>query len=282
MFAILRSTITSFVTHRCTQMAAAIAYYMVFSLPGLLLISVTLAGYVAKSGALGDEGVVRKEIFAAVEQATGPISAKQVDELIQDTRRARLSPLHAVAGTLLLLVSASAVMVQVQTSLNTILHVDAETDVKRDRGFVKNRLITFLAVGAIGLILLLSVILSMALATVGDMLMRFLPQLPSLPTSKLLSVATDLAVSFLLFTAVYRWLPDVRVSWHFALLGGTITALTFIVGKTVLAYYLTQVHIGSAYGVAGSLVMLLAWFYYNAIMFLLGAEFTYALRAGTR
>ncbi len=281
MFAKLHSTIANFVEHQCTQMAAAIAYYMVFSLPGLLLISVTVAGYIAGSGALGDESDARKEIYAMVDEAVGPIGAEQVDELIRSSRHHPPSPLHAVAGTALLLLSASAVVIQVQNSLNTILHVEPDSGLARDRGFLRKRFISFLAVVAMGVLLVVSVAISMLLSTLGEMLTHVLPD-PLLQTPQLVGEATGLVGTFLLFTAIYRWLPDTRVSWRFALVGGVLTAMLFTVGKTLLAFYLAKVHIGSAYGVAGSLAMLLVWFYYSALVFLLAAEFTYVLRSGTR
>jgi membrane protein len=280
MLAKLRSAIANFARHECPQMAAAIAYYMVFALPALLLISVTVASYVAKSGALGDEGVVRERILRATEKAIGPISAENVDKLIENSRHSRPTLLHAVAGVALLLVSASGVMMQLQLSLNTIWHVDLDTHRFRNRGFLLKRMVSFASVVAIGLLLLISVVLSTLLATLGEFMQHVVPDSRLVHTPKILGAITDLVVSFLMFTGIYRWLPDARIRWRFALRGGLITAGMFVVGKTLLAYYLSRLHIGSAYGVAGSLVLLLAWFYYNALVFLLGAEITYALRTG--
>ncbi len=279
-FKVLRTAVVNFVKHQCPQMAAAMAYYMLFSLPAILLIAVNTTGYVARMVTLGPEQTVHKQMEDELEHLLGPAGADQIATLLKHSAKLPPSRFSVVAAGVMVLISASAVMMQVQLSLNTIWPVDPDSPRQRNRNFVIKRVLSFAAVFVMGLLLVLSLILSGVLAALGEIINPILAA-ASLTSSWVASTVTDLVVSLLLFTAVYKWLPDTRVTWKFAWLGGVITAPLYMVGKALLAMFLTRVDIGSAYGAAGSLAMLLAWFYYSALVFLLGAELTRAIEAHT-
>lgn len=279
MFAILRSTIVNFMTHQCTQLAAAIAYYMIFSLPGLLLISTNFVAYIARLGAFGGTAEVEERMITEIEEVVGPISSKQIAELIEHAQRIPTSGWGMIAGIAVVLLSASGVVSQVQASLNTIWHAEEESNRLRNRNFLVKRLLSIASVVVVAIVLLLSLILGMAFASLGELAAPFVPASIAPFSSYLTSATTNLLASWLLFTIIYKYLPDVRVTWRDAWRGGLLTAVLFWVGKSVLTSFISHLGIGSAYGAAGSLAVLLAWLYYSALVFLFGAELTQSLEA---
>lgn len=279
MFSILRSTVVNFLAHQCTQLAAAIAYYMIFSLPGLLLISTNFVAHVARTGAMGGSEEVEERMISEIEEVVGPISAKQIVELIEHAQRIPTSGWGMVAGIAVVLLSASGVVSQVQTSLNTIWHAEEESARQRNRNFLVKRLLSIASVVVIALVLLISLLLGMAFASLGEVAAPLVPASLAPFTKYLTGATTNLLVSWLLFTAVYKYLPDVRVTWRDAWRGGLLTAVLFWAGKAFLTAFIGHMGVGSAYGAAGSLAVLLAWLYYSALVFLFGAEMTQSLEA---
>ncbi|QDU56097.1 YihY/virulence factor BrkB family protein [Aeoliella mucimassa] len=265
--------------HHVPQMAAAIAYYMIFSLPAILLITISIGGYLARIGALGTGDTVREHMIDEVGGVVGSFSTDQVAQLIDRATKLPPSTSSVLFVTAMLFFSASGVIVQVQIALNLIWKHEPDVDRLRKRNFFIRRLLSLGFVIVIGFLLLLTMVISATLTTLGDVLNESIlnQQLPQ--TGWLISFTSDFIVSMCFFTLVYRWLHDTRVTWKFASLGGMITALLFMLGKTLLALLLTHMHLGSAYGAAGSLAVLLAWCYYTSLAFLVGAEITRAIEA---
>ncbi|WP_425401052.1 YihY/virulence factor BrkB family protein [Aeoliella sp.] len=274
MFAFIRSTAVDFSRHHCPQMAAAIAYGMIFSLPGLLLISTTLVAYVASTGALGGSEEVEQRMMEEIEAAVGPISAKQISEVLEHSRKMPKSKAGLIIGVAVLLVSASGVVAQVQVSLNTIWSDVDDSPRERNRNFLVKRLLSIASVIIVALLLVASLVMSTLFAAFGDALKPLLPPAMASTAAWLTGTVTNLLVSWGVFTAIYKWLPDVRVGWKDAWRGGLLTAGMFWVGRSVLSILIAHLGIGSAYGAAGSLAVLLSWLYYSALVFLLGAELT--------
>jgi membrane protein len=254
--------------------AAALAFYMVFSLAPSLMIVVAVAG--AFAGRLAAE----TELFNQIEGFVGPRAADFLRIISEGASAERSGAAPTLIGLGVALLGATAVFVELQDSLNHIWRVEPKPN-RFWRRLLYTRMLSFLMVLGVGLLLLVSlgagIVLSAARQFVGD-------QLP-LPT--VLMQSTELLISFglmvLLFAAIYKILPDVLMSWKDVWVGAALTALLLAVGRYLITLYLAGSSLRSVYGAAGSLVMILLWVYYSAMIFLFGAELTqvYARRYGS-
>ncbi|MBY0525124.1 MAG: YihY/virulence factor BrkB family protein [Gemmataceae bacterium] len=273
---IVRETAAAWNKHNAPRMAAALAYYTLFSIAPLLVLAVAIASVVF------GEKAARGELSAQLENTVGTAAASAVEELLTHTRAGAESTWATVLSIALLLFGASGVFVEMQDALNTIWNVRA----KPGRGLynvVRDRLLSFLVVLSAGFLLLVMVIVSTALSAISSFLT---PDV--LPGSVHLWQVLNAAVSFVfvavLFALVFKLLPDVILAWRDVWIGAVVTALLFTLGKYLIALYLGYGSTTSAFGAAGSLVLVLLWLYYSFLILLFGAEFTrsLALRCGTR
>jgi membrane protein len=262
-------TVISWNDHDASTQSAALAFYTMFSLAPLLVVVIALFGLV-----FGDEAV-RREILTEFQDWMGkdaaslsPVQAilRTAPEL--NTNHLRLA---GVLGILTLIFGASGVFVQLQQSLNRIWGVAAKPGAALTK-LLRKRLLSFAVVLGIGFLLTVSLIMSTALTALGD----FLERRYHLPVALLhaLNILASFLLVTLLFAFIYRLLPDVKLAWRDVFLGAVVTSVLFGVGKTLIGFYLGRDGAASAYGAAGSLVMLLSWVYYSSLVFLLGAEFT--------
>ena len=258
-------TVTCWNDHDASTQSAALAFYTMFSLAPLLLVIIALAGR-----AFGPTAV-RGEIQAEFQDWMGKDAASFVQNILRTAAERQTNRLARILGGLTLVFGASGVFVQLQQSLNRIWGVVPKPGAVL-KSLLRKRMLSFAVVLCIGFLLVVSLLLSTALVALGDYLERRF-QLPV----KLLHVS-NILVSFvlvtLLFALIYRLLPDVRLRWRDVFLGAIVTSVLFGVGKTMIGFYLGRTGAASAYGAAGSLVMILSWVYYSALVFLLGAEFT--------
>jgi membrane protein len=204
----------------------------------------------------------------------GPVGAEAIQELIRGAHKPGAGTVATILSILTLLFGATSVAVELHDALNTIWHVAGKTGKFSSRmgDFVKERFSSLLLVAGGGFILIVSLIWSAWVAAMG----RSFGSVLALPEF-VLHVATFF-VSFvaitLVFSAIYKFVPDVQLKWSDVIVGASFSALVFAIGKQLLALYLGKVSLGSAYGAAGSLVTVLVWVYYSAQLFFLGAEFT--------
>jgi membrane protein len=255
------------------RLGAALAFYATLALAPLVVICISLVALVF--GANQAEGRVAEQI----RDLAGPAVQNALELLLLHSSKA--SGILAGAVSLVTLwFGASGVLVELQDSLNIIWDVKP----KRTgfRALIHSRFLSFLMILGIGLFLLLSLLLSAAIAVAGKWFTQFLPA-----PAWLLHVATlafSLLVSTGLFAAVYKTVPATRIEWRDVWVGGAVTAALFSVGRTIIGLYIGRAGVGSAYGAAASLVVFLVWVYYSAQVFFLGAEFTraYAERHGSR
>ncbi len=254
---------------RALNLGAALSYYTVFSLPPLLAIVIAIAGL-----ALGHQRV-QAEIVSEIQGLIGPESAAVVNAMIQGAYRNRgASILATIFGVVVLLLSASGAFSQLQYSLNVIwkLEQKPEAGIKTT---VKSRLISLGLVVSIGFLLLVSLTVSAALSALG----KYFAGLISGPEAILVLLhATNFLVSFLvitvLFALLFKILPDGHIPWRSICMGAAVTSILFTVGKFLIGLYLGKSRIGSQYGAAGSLALILVWVYYSSQILFLGAEFT--------
>lgn len=255
------------------RLGAALSYYTVFSIAPLLLIVIGIVGSVF--GAAAAQGSIVGEIRALI----GDQGADAINTMIVHARAPEASRIATISGTALLVIGALSVFIELQDALNEMWGVQPKPG-RNVRTFVKARLLSFGLVVAIGFLLLVSLIVSAALGAAG----RLLGDWQLTLFGRGVSFAISLAVLTVLFAMIYRFLPDVKISWGEVWLGGALTALLFSIGKILIGFYLGHSRIASMYGAAGSFAVLLIWTYYSAMIFYFGAELTkvYANRFGRR
>lgn len=269
LFGILKETFSEFSEDNCTTMAAALAYYTVFSLPPMLIIIIAVAGIVLNP----------QEVEQAIQQQAGSLvgqgGAQQIQTMIQNAgnlgQKGTIGIILGVAG---LLFGATGAFAQLQTALNRAWEIMPDPE---GGGIMRTLLKRVLSLGmvlGIAFLLLVSLVLSAALSALSGWLAQFLPGGISGAALFVLDAAVSLAVISLLFAAIFKVLPDAKVAWKDVWLGGFVTALLFVAGKFAIGFYLGQSNPGEAFGAAGSLALILIWIYYSSMILFLGAEFT--------
>ena len=272
---LLKKTFTAWSDDTVPRHGAALAYYTVLSLVPLLVVIIAMIGLIF--GREAAEGYILEQIGSLV----GPQSAAAIKEMIQRASEPSTGIVATVAATGTLLLGASGVFAQLQDSLNSIWGVRP----KEGRGLwglVRDRFLSVAALLGTGFLLLVSLALSAVLSAFGKWFGGWLPA-PEFAL-QLLELLISLAVITGLFALIFKVLPDAHVAWSDVWVGAALTALLFTVGKFAIGLYLGKSDVGSAYGAAGSLVILLVWVYYSAQILLFGAEFTqvYANSLGLR
>lgn len=263
---VLQETFANWSQHSASTHSAAIAFLSISSLAPILVLAVAVAGWV-----FGAEAA-RGEIERYLTRFIGPDGAAVVQEIVAASARPDAGLLAAILGVVTLLTGATAVLAQLQDTLNTVWEVEPRPGFFL-KTMLKKRLICFGLVLGVGFLVLLSLAASAAIAYVQGILESRL----EVGLATLVGWA-DVLLSWLLMTLligmVYRILPDVRLSWRDVLWGAVYTAGLFLIGKYAIGFYLRTAAVGSAFGAAGSLVVVLVWIYYSSLIFLLGAEFT--------
>lgn len=263
---LLKATFTEYNEDKVPLLAAALAYYTVFSLAPLLLIVIAIAGSV-----FGEEAA-RGEIVGQIQGLIGKEGAEAVQVMLQNTQKPDSGGTVAtVFGIITLLFGASGVFGQLQDALNLIWDVEPRPG-QGIRNFIQTRLLSFAMVVVIGFLLLVSLVISAVLAVVGNFLGAFFPSF--IISGQFLNFAISFGSITLLFASIYKFLPDVHVPWKNLWIGAGVTAFLFTIGKFLIGLYLGNSGVTSTYGAAGSLVVILIWVFYSAQILLLGAEFT--------
>lgn len=262
----LKKAASDWMDHNCSSQGAAIAFYTVLSLAPLLVVVVAVAGF------FFGEQAVRGQIFWELRNLIGNEAASTVQTLLKAANHPTTGIAASIVGFLVLLLGASGVFMQLRQTLNYIWGVDPNVDSGLG-GMVRSRLFSFAMVLAIGFLLVVSLTVSAVIAAMGSYASGFI----SIPAPALLAVnfiVTFVVTSFL-FALIYKFVPEKKIEWGDVATGAIFTAFLFDVGKIVIGLYLGKTSVGSAYGAAGSLVVLLVWVYYSSQVFLFGAEFTH-------
>jgi len=245
--------------------AGALGFCTLFSLAPLVIIAVGLAGIL-----LGPEAA-RGQIASALSEVVGHEAAKGIQAVVASARSPASGTIGTIVGAITLLVGASGVFGELQYALNSIWEVRTRPG-GGVLGLIKSRFLSFTMVLGVAFLLLVSLVLSALLSAVG----RFFAA--SLPGGELfwqlLNFTISLAMVTGLFALILKYVPDVEIAWGDVWIGAGVTALLFTIGKSLLGLYLGKASIGSSYGAAGSLVVLVVWVYYSAQILFLGAEFT--------
>lgn len=280
LFSLLRQTFKEWSDDKASRIAAAIAYYTVFSLAPVLVIIVAIAGFV-----LGEEAA-QGQIVGQISGAVGEEAAGLIEGMIASAAAGTSGgTLATIISVGLLIFGATGLFAQIQDALNTIWDVEPEKTsglVATARAKVIDRLSSFLIVAVIGVLLIVAVLASTVVSTI---IANFSDLIPG--SANVLLVANwviSFAIVTLLFAVIYKVLPDTDISWGDVWVGAAVTSVLFVIGKELIALYIGMASTGSVYGAAGSLAVLLLFIYLSAQIILFGAEFTqvYANRFGSR
>lgn len=273
-WAVLKGAAGEFFTHQAPRKSAALSFYALFSLAPLVTVVLLVVGV------LVDEATARTAFASQLGALIGADSAQALLAVADASARERRGVLASVAAVATTLVGATTVFAELKDSLDEIWHVTAVPR-KRWWELVRARLLSFGLILAVGFLLLVSLLVSTVLATVGSHLGTWLQGLAWI--AETLNVAAALLAVTLLFAAIFKLLPDARLAWRDVWTGAAVTAVLFTVGKTLIGLYLGATAAKSAFGAAGSLVVVVVWVYYSSWILFFGAEITreFALRHGS-
>jgi len=247
--------------------SAVIAYNTIFSLPGLLVVVVTMAGYF-----FGPEAVSGR-LHSQIAEAMGAETATQIQEMLIAANKSKDSWWATVIGVATILVGATGVFVQLQKSLNSIWEVEATTVKSGIWNFFKTRLFSFGLIISIAFLLLVSLLLSSLFSAIGNWTISRTTE-SLLILFQILNFIFSIAIITVLFAFMFKILPDVKIKWSLVWVGAFFTALLFVIGKSALGLYFGKANPGSGYGAAGSVILILLWTSYSSMIVFFGAEFT--------
>jgi membrane protein len=277
IFGLLRNTFKEWTEDRAPQLAAALAYYTVFSIAPLLIIVIAIAALVF--GREAAQGQIVNQIGGLI----GTDGAAFIESMVEGANKPAEGALATVLSVLALVGGAIGLVSQLKAALNTIWNAKPAPGPGGVKGvfhFIRQNLISFGLVLGVGFMLLVSLVLSAAMAAVGTLYSSLIPGW----AFEIINFVISFAVITFLFAAIYKVLPDVDIAWRDVWIGAIVTSLLFTIGKWALGMYLGRSGVTSTYGAAGSLVLILLWIYYSAQILFFGAELTqvYANQYGSR
>lgn len=272
---ILKETVREFGEDKASRLAAALAYYTVFSLTPLLVIVIGVAGLLVSTTQ------VQETIIQQVQSMAGADTAQTVNEMLTNFNRPGGGIITIVVGVVTLILGATGVFGQLHDALNTIWEVQPKAN-RGILGMLKDRFLSFTMVLGLGFLLLVSLVITTGLSAVGTFFGNLLPLGEWF--WQIVNLIISVGVITLLFALIFQVLPDVDIAWKDVWIGALFTSILFNIGKFVLSYYLGTAAVTSGYGAAGSLIVILLWVYYSSQILFLGAEFTqvYARRFGSK
>ncbi|NHZ72289.1 MAG: YihY family inner membrane protein [Aquificales bacterium] len=280
IFELLRDAGLRWTEDKASIFAAALAYYTVFSLAPLLVLGVAIAGRILQ------DSNVQEMILTYVNASLGTEIAGLVAQLLQGVSRDTSSVLATVISTAVLLWAATGVFNHLKRALNTIWGVEPElpTGLSGVIYFIQTRSLAALMVLGVGFLFIAAFVLNTVLTTLDEFLAQWLPELSMQLDNMLIGFVLSWVIPAIAFAIIFKALPDAKVAWRDVWLGAVVTAVLFALGNYGISIYLKYSSVASAYGAAGSLIVLLLWIYYSAQIFFYGAEFTqiFANRYGSK
>jgi membrane protein len=267
LYGLARQAVSAWMDDYAPSMGAALAYYTMFSIAPLLLIAISVAGL-----AFGMDAA-RGEVVAQLQGLMGDSAARAIEAMVQSANKPGEGLTSTLVGTALLLVGATTVFAELQDALDRIWRAPERTKRRGIWNLLRERLLSFGLILAIGFLILVSLVFSAAMAALG----RWLG--PAFEGWEALAHVVDFVVSFTLvsglFALIYKVMPRVHVAWRDVWIGAVVTAALFTIGKLLIGIYIGKSGVASVFGAAGSFAVLLVWVYFSAQIFLLGAEFTW-------
>ncbi len=260
------ATFMGFINDNGLKLSASLAYYTIFSVAPLLFLIISIAGLVYGRDATSDT------LYPQIKHYVGPQAATQIQDILKNLQLSGKSELAVIVGVAILLIGASSIFIEIQDSLNIIWRVKA----KPKKGWLKliqNRFISFSLIVSLGFLLLASLIISLVMTAISDWITHFFPVVTKLLIN-IVNLGVNLVIISVLFGIIFKVLPDVKIRWKDVRTGAFFTAILFILGQYLISLYIQYTAKTSAYGAAGSIMVILAWIYYTSAILYIGAEFT--------
>ena len=266
VFSLLKATFRAFTEDKALKMSAALAYYTIFALAPLIMILISLASIF-----YGKEAT-QNQVFNQLNGLVGNEAAMQIQDIIKNIALSQDSTFAIVVGFFTLFLGATGVFIEIQDSINQIWRVKA----KPKKGWKKmlvNRFLSFSMIISLGFLLIVSLVINGVILAFSAKLSEYFPDVTVLLV-QLINASITFVVIAALFAIIFKYLPDVIISWKDIRIGALFTALLFTIGRTLIGLYIENVAPGSTYGAAGSLIVILVWVYYTSAILYFGAEFT--------
>jgi membrane protein len=266
-FALVKTTGVTWLDDKAPRLAASLAFYTLLSLAPMLVVAVSIAGL------LFGEDAARGQIAGQLDGLLGPSGASTVQSILAHATTPSSGVIGAIVGIVLAVFGASGVFGELQTSLDQIWRVESKPG-RGIKGFLRDRVFSFTLVMGVAFLLLVSLVLSAALAAAGAYFASTLPG--GAGVWHILNLVISLAVTATLFGLIFKVVPDIEIRWRDVWLGALVTAILFTGGKFLIGLYLGRSTVASPFGAAGSVVALVVWVYYSAQILFFGAELTRA------
>jgi membrane protein len=265
---ILKEAFMGFSNDNAMKFSAALAYYTVFSLAPLLMLLISLT-----SVFFGREAI-QGQLFSEINGLIGNQAAKQLQDIIKNLEMSGKTTMSVIIGSVTLIIGASSIFSEIQDSINIIWRVKPKPG-SGWKKFIKNRLLSYSLIIVLGFLLVVSLIINGALLAMSNTLKGYFPDITVILFNSL-NVIVSFIVITALFSVIFKVLPDVKIDWKHVRIGAFFTACLFMIGRFLIGIYIEKTSAGSAYGAAGSLIVILVWVYYTSVILYFGAEFTQA------
>jgi|GEM_PF-193609 len=271
---VLKKSFSGFSEDKVPKLSASLAYYTVFSMGPLLIVLIYLSGYI-----LGREAV-EGTIYQQMNEFVGPQAALQIQEIVKNAAISDSGALAVTIGIITLAIGATTVFAEMQDSINTIWNLKTKPK-KALLIMLMNRLLSFGVIVSLGFLLLVSLAVTAIVAALGKGLESLLPGVGPV-FLYIVNFIMTFGIVTLLFAVIFKVLPDAKIGWRWVWPGAIATAVLFLIGKFLISFYIGTSDIGSTYGAAGSLAIIIVWIYFSAMILYFGAEFTkaYVLQYG--
>lgn len=275
LWQIIKQSFTDFFQNRVFKLSAALAFYTIFSMPAMLIIIIAVSDIFY--GRVAIEGTLYRQISDFV----GTGAALQIQDTISNAALSKGSKVATIVGVITLLFGATSVFSEIQDSINLIWKLKAKP--RKGKGFLKlvvNRVMSFSLVVSLSFLLLVSLFINGIMSLLINRLTQMFPEL-TLIIVYIFNLLLTFGVTALLFAMIFKVLPDAKIQWKNVRAGAFTTALLFMIGKFLIGYYLGHSKLSSTYGTAGSIIVMLLWVYYSAMILYFGAVFTHAFAVQT-
>lgn len=263
-----------FIEDRVMKLSASLAYYTIFSLTPLIIIIISAASLF-----LGDNMDPNTKLFGEISKMIGTNAANELRTFVNNANLSGKSTMGLIVGIGTLIIGSTAIFIEIQDSINLIWKVKAVPK-KGWKKLITNRLLSFSLIASLGFLLLVSLVINSIVVGIGNKLELYASKIGVSAVSDFVMLivtnALTLAVVTTIFAVIFKVLPDVNLKWRPALVGALFTAILFSIGKYVIGIYIEKGEPGSAFGAASSIIVILVWIYYTAIILYFGAEFTQA------
>jgi len=266
VYTYLKQVFKEFLEDDILKYSASLAYYTIFSLAPMLIVIISL------SSILFAKEAMQGHIYGQIKDLVGPDAAIQIQDLVKNIQLTGHGFFASVISIIVLLIGATGIFGEVQDSLNKIWGLRVKTK-KTWWKLILNRILSFSLIVSIGFIMMVSLLLNAVISAFGNYLGRYFSNFSVTFIQVTDNILTFVATTFL-FGLMFKLLPDAKIKWKDVLIGGLITSFFFTLGKLGIGYYLGRSNLATLYGAAGSVIIIMVWVYYSAVILYLGAEFT--------